>query len=271
MSKVFKNHIQELGGNDVSYFKNTYNDKMFSNSGKSGDLLEILSQIANRLSSVEKNIDYIKNFIFQSYNNQGTIDFQTIKTADNLFTHNIQSNQRVLTPNFKNVNKIGFNNVPKAQIEMQEKQDSEEPHELSKKSQKSLLSHKSFGSFKGKQTSEEALNQNNNEKNKKSYFKESQNLSEKDMINSQEATISDLILSEKNVKVEPKKVNKNEKVAQENKPLNKPKKKKKNNKKYYKNYNNSNYYSSKNQNYYNGYNKFRDDYEYEYEDGDYYY
>ena len=208
---------------------------------------------------------------------------------NNLFNQTTQvrdPSQRVLTPNFKENNQIRFSNVPKNEtpLDTKNKQDEfvQQPIEASKKSLKTLSSHKSFGSFKGKQASKKENDLNSEKQNiekKKSKFDQTENLSEKETFKSKDVNNNDLIISERNTEDDSEKEKVKEKVLEEVKikkdnqnQKNKKMKKKnyKNNKKsYYNNYNNSNYNRSKNYN--NNSNYYNQDYRNQYKNDEYYY
>lgn len=222
MSNQFKNHIEELGGNDVSYFKNTFNDRHFANSVKSGDLVEILYQIGARLTTIENNIDYIKNFMFQSTNQQGAPLRSGEHAEHNPFVPPgiAQGQVQVVTPNFKMQQKIDFGpKIPEKQdSQIQEsKPDVQKQEAESKEISKPLISPKSFDSFQEKEVIKDSQNVAESVSNKLQMDENlTPDLSEKEKTNSPEATGSDVIVSGQLIKSGSEEVYQNQEKKKEN-------------------------------------------------------
>jgi hypothetical protein len=275
LRKEFKNHIRELGGNDISFLKTTYVEKNLSNSVKSGELLELIAQIFNRLSHIEHNIECIKSAMTEMcYQSPNEVERNNIFASRK---RNMGYPIQVATPNFAMRNEINFEeqNIKeyeeKLKENMKNEQQVEEVSEVKKKSAQGF--HDSFNSFQEKtELSEqsEAKELNGNNGRKKELNNDTSESSMKDKINSNSATptLSDVILSDKNVKIvsenntingsiKEKKDSSEEKYQEKknnNSEPNKPKTKKKF--KYHKNYNSRRY---NNRRYYNGgYNRYKD-------------
>lgn len=170
-----------------------------------------MSQIGNRLTHIEKNIEYIKNVIFQSVNNSTpnyVYENSGQGETNNLFIPgNVEMTipGQVATPNFKMTNEIKFENGIKNNGADSEKKESESEKRVEqKKEKKRFLAQESFDSFQEKQSTKNKEKSNRSlldqKKSQKSSFRSS--AKEKESQNSGEATVSDVILSANHLKSE---------------------------------------------------------------------
>lgn len=210
-SKEFKNHIRELGGNEVSFLKTTFHEKNYSNSIKSGDLMEVLSQIGNRLSSIERNIQWLMNVVAQNTQSQSqnmsAVSIPSVKNVFNRRPQDLIASNQVATPHFDVKKEIKFGDEPKktSNEEPKQKQNSERETTGENKKKEAGIIQRSFGSFQEYENSEknkQATDTKQKPQKKKLSVKEnSQNGSHENKRRSQSPDeISDVILSDKNLK-----------------------------------------------------------------------
>lgn len=197
----------------MSFLKTTFHEKNYSNSMKSGDLMEVLNQIGTRLSSIEKNIVWIMSLISQNGRGQGEdVPKGSFAPDNNVFNQGprcTSTAEQVTTPHFNRKKEIKFENDSKktGKEEDKKKQDLEKKGagEPKKKGSEGIIQN-SFGSF------QEYGNSAKNERPEESKFKapkkrssekeNSQKGSNENKGGSQspDPTGSDLILSDNNLK-----------------------------------------------------------------------